>query len=150
MLFSAQAFAAQVSASNVDLAFAGALYSFFRAFGQALGVAISGVIFQNTLKRKIKVTAYSMYAGEWSRDASALVEIIKGWSRDGEEGLMREAVVTAYVESLQMVWLVMCILAFVMFAANLIWTDELSLNRELETEQGFIHDLKNDEDDSAA
>jgi hypothetical protein len=36
-----------------------------------------------------------------------------------------------------------------MFIANLIWTDELSLDRELETEQGFIHDLK-EEDDSGA
>jgi hypothetical protein len=150
MLFSAQAFAAQVSASNADLAFAGALYSFFRAFGQTFGVAISGAIFQNTLKRKIEATAYSMYAGEWSRNASALVEIIKGWSTEGEEGVMREIVVTAYVDSLRNVWIVMCVLAGLMFIANLIWTDELSLDRELETEQGFIHDLKKEEDDSGA
>ena len=37
MLFSAQGFAAQSSASNEDLPFAGAMYSFFRAFGQTLG-----------------------------------------------------------------------------------------------------------------
>jgi hypothetical protein len=34
MLFSAQGFAAQCSVSNADLPFAGAIYSFFRAFGR--------------------------------------------------------------------------------------------------------------------
>jgi len=34
MLFSAQGFAAQASVSNTDVPFAGAMYSFFRAFGQ--------------------------------------------------------------------------------------------------------------------
>ncbi|KAF4626458.1 hypothetical protein G7Y89_g11701 [Cudoniella acicularis] len=57
------------SASNADLPFAGAIYSFFRAFGQTLGVAISGVIFQNVLKKKILATAYSTFIDKWSRDA---------------------------------------------------------------------------------
>jgi hypothetical protein len=62
MLFSAQGFAAQASASNADLPFAGALYSFFWAFRQTLGVAISGVIFQNTFKKKIFDTVYLKFA----------------------------------------------------------------------------------------
>ena len=62
MLFSAQGFAAQASASNADLPFAGAMYSFFRAFGQTLGVAISGVIFQNVLKKKILAIVYLTFA----------------------------------------------------------------------------------------
>jgi hypothetical protein len=45
MLFSAQGFAAQASAFNDDLFFAGVMYSFFWAFRQTLGIAISGVIF---------------------------------------------------------------------------------------------------------
>jgi hypothetical protein len=73
MLFSAQGFAAQASASNADLPFAGVMYSFFRAFRQTLGVAISGVIFQNVFKKKILVTAYSTFADRWSRDASSFV-----------------------------------------------------------------------------
>jgi hypothetical protein len=56
---------------------------------------------------------------------------------------MREAVVTAYVESLRMVWIVMTIFAGLIFVASLIWIDELSLTRDLTTEQGFIYEVKN-------
>jgi hypothetical protein len=57
MLFSEQGFAAQACASNADLPFAGATYSFFRAFGQTFGVAVSGFIFQNVFKGEILTTA---------------------------------------------------------------------------------------------
>lgn len=143
MLFSAQGFAAQASASNADLPFAGAMYSFFRAFGQTLGVAISGVIFQNTFKNKILNTAYSSSAEQWSRDSSSLVQVVKAWSREGEEGVMREVVVKAYVDSLRMVWIIMCVFAGLMFIASVIWIKEISLERELETEQGFRYNAKN-------
>ncbi len=148
MLFSAQGFAAQASASNFDLPFAGAMYSFFRAFGQTLGVAVAGVIFQNTFKRKIQNTAYKMFADEWSRDSSALVQVMKAWSREGEEGIRRAVVVEAYVESLRMVWIIMCAIAGVTFICSLVWTAEISLERELETEQGFIHEKKKKATDS--
>jgi hypothetical protein len=137
MLFSAQGFAAQASVSNADLPFAGAMYSFFRAFGQTFGVAISGVIFQNTFKAKILNTPYASHAIEWSLNASAFVQVVKMWSREGEQGVMRQLVVDAYVESLRVVWIVMCIFAGVIFVASLVWIDEISLTRELETEQGF-------------
>lgn len=140
MLFSAQGFAAQASASNADLPFAGAMYSFFRAFGQTLGVAISGVIFQNTFKRKILLTAYKANADIWSRDASSFVQVVKAWSGEGAEGVMKEVVVQAYVESLRMVWIVMAVLAGAAFIASLVWTAEISLERELETEQGFVYE----------
>lgn len=142
MLFSAQGFAAQASACNADLPFAGAMYSFFRAFGQTLGVAVSGVIFQNTFKQKIEATAYAQHAVDWSREASSFVQVVKVWSREGEQGVMREAVVNAYVESLRMIWVVICVLAGVAFVLSLVFIKEISLERELETEQGFIHDRK--------
>ena len=142
MLFSAQGFAAQASASNADLPFAGAMYSFFRAFGQTLGIALSGVIFQNSFKKKILATVYSSFADEWSRDASSFVQVVKAWSDIGEEAVMKEVVIRAYVESLRMVWCVMCMLAGAAFIASLVWTDELSLERELETEQGFRYDVE--------
>jgi hypothetical protein len=113
------------------------MYSFFRAFGQTFGVAISGSIFQNKFKNAILATPYAVHAEEWSRNASAFVQVVKMWSREGEQGVMRAAVVEAYVESLRMVWIVMCILAGVIFVASLIWIKEISLTRELETEQGF-------------
>ncbi|KAH7418703.1 major facilitator superfamily domain-containing protein [Cadophora sp. MPI-SDFR-AT-0126] len=141
MLFSAQGFAAQASASNADLPFAGAMYSFFRAFGQTLGVAISGVIFQNTFRKRVLATAYSAFADEWSREASSFAQVVKAWSDTGEEGVMKEAVVMAYVESLRMVWCVMCVLAGGASVASLVWTREISLERNLETEQGFRYDM---------
>lgn len=142
MLFSAQGFAAQASASNADLPFAGAMYSFFRAFGQTLGVAVSGVIFQNTFKKKLLLTAYSANADSWSREASSFVQVVKAWSADGEEGVMKRAVIEAYVESLRMVWIVMTTFAGAAFVASLLFTAELSLERELETEQGFRYNEK--------
>jgi MFS family permease len=141
MLFSAQGFAAQASASSDDLPFAGAMYSFFRAFGQTLGVALSGVIFQNVFKKKILATTYSTFADNWSRDATSFVQVVKAWSDIGEEGLMKEAVIMVYVESLQIVWCVMCALAGGASIASLVWTREISLERELETEQGFRYDM---------
>jgi hypothetical protein len=147
MLFSAQGFAAQASVSNADLPFAGAMYSFFRAFGQTLGVAISGVIFQNTFKFKILASPYASHAAEWSRNASSFVKVVKTWSKEGEEGIMRAIVVEAYVGSLRMVWIVMCISAAVIFVASLIWIGEITLTKELETEQGFRFEGKKESGD---
>ncbi|KAM0148367.1 hypothetical protein ACHAPG_010016 [Botrytis cinerea] len=132
---------AQASVSNADLPFAGAMYSFFREFGQILGVAISGVIFQNTFKKRVLATAYSAFADEWSREASSFVQVVKAWSDIGEEGVMKEVVISAYVESLRMVWCVMCVLAGGACIASLVWIREIGLKRELETEQGFRYDM---------
>jgi MFS family permease len=140
ILFSAQGFAAQSSVASSDLAFSGAMYSFFRALGQTLGVAIAGVIFQNTFKLKLEQTAYSAYANAWSSDASAFVQVVKNWSSHGEEGAMKTDVVQAYVESLRMIWIVMCILASFALILSLIFIKELSLEKELDTDQGFRYD----------
>ena len=53
---------------------------------------------------------------------------------------MREVVIRAYVESLRMVWIVMCVFSGVIFVASLIWIGEISLTKEIETEQGFRYD----------
>ncbi|RDL36552.1 MFS general substrate transporter [Venustampulla echinocandica] len=139
MLFSAQGFAAQATVSNPDLPFAGAMYSFFRAFGQTLGVAASGAIFQNAFKESILTTGYSEYAEDWSRDASSFVQVVKSWSSHEEHAPMKAVAVAAYIKSLQMVWAVMCVLAAIALGCSLLWIDEISLERELETDQGFIN-----------
>ncbi|RAL59143.1 hypothetical protein DID88_006699 [Monilinia fructigena] len=141
-LFSAQGFAAQASVSNIDLPFAGAMYSFFRAFGQTIGVAISGVIFQNTFQSKILKTAYAVHANEWSKDASAFVQIVKAWPNAGAEGEMKQVVIGAYVHSLKMVWIVMCALAGLAFVNSLLFTKEIAMSGELETDQGFDYEYK--------
>jgi len=62
---------------------------------------------------------------------------------------MRQAVVNAYVESLRMVWVVMCIFAGVIFVASLIWIKEISLTREVETEQGFRYRKKGGDEEQS-
>jgi hypothetical protein len=68
------------------------------------------------------------------------VQVVKVWSTEGEQGVMREVVVKAYVESLRMVWIIMCVVAGLMFVASLLFIKEISLERPLETEQGFRYD----------
>lgn len=70
------------------------------------------------------------------------MQVVKEWSDVREEGMIKEVVIKAYVKSLKVVWCVMCVLAGAAFIASLVWTREISLERELETEQGFIHDSK--------
>jgi hypothetical protein len=49
-----------------------------QAAGQAIGVAVGGTIFQNSMKREIlKHPSIAARASEWSADSTALVEIIK-------------------------------------------------------------------------
>lgn len=141
ILYSAQSFAVQASASNADLPFAGAMYSFFRSFGQTFGVAIGGVIFQNRLKDTLLSSSNAMLvanADDWARDASALVEIIKALPDDA----IKQEIVIAYVDSLRVIWEVMCALSGVMFILSLVFTKDISLDRELETDQGWRHERK--------
>lgn len=141
MLFSAQSFAVQASASNADLPFAGAMYSFFRALGQTFGVAIGGVIFQNRLKIALSTSSNAVLVAnsdDWAKDASALVEIIRKLPNNDT----KQQLVTAYIDSLKVIWIVMCALCGVAFLLSLAFTENISLERPLETDQGFIHDRK--------
>lgn len=141
MLFSAQSFAVQASASNADLPFAAAMYSFFRALGQTFGVVIGGVIFQNRFQNILSTSSNEVLvanASHLARDASALVEIIKKL-RDTN---LQQQLVMAYVDSLKAIWIVICVLCGVAFLLNLAFTKNISLERPLETDQAFIHDRK--------
>jgi MFS family permease len=124
-LFASMAIAVQASATNEDQAYAANMFSFLRAFGQTVGVAVGGVIFQNQAKRKM--LTYPLLADkatEYSQDAAGLVEIIKLQLRE------------SYTEGLKYVWIVMTVFAFVAFVAN-VWIKAYSLDAALETEQGF-------------
>ncbi|KAL8714746.1 MAG: hypothetical protein Q9220_001259 [cf. Caloplaca sp. 1 TL-2023] len=138
MLFPSMAFAIQASQTNKNLAFAVAMFSFFRAFGQAIGVAVGGTVFQNQMK--IKLAAYPALASkadEYSKDAASLVQIIKAM----QDGVAKESLKHAYADSLKVVWATMCGLAAVGLIASL-WTKGLDMNKPLETEQGFIEEKR--------
>ena len=133
LLFPSMAFSIQASTANKDLAFAVALYSFFRAFGQAIGVAIGGTIFQNTMKIKLmRFPELAGMAGEYSKDAAALVEIIKGM----EDGVAKTDLIRGYMDSLKVVFIAICGLSAAGLAASLL-VRGFELDRDLETEQGY-------------
>ena len=129
ILYSAMSFAIQASASAAeeDSGFAIAMFSFFRSLGtvssfpfrfpkiisnfqQAIGVAISGVIFQNSLKTKLlSYPALAPFAIEYSQNAAELVETIKTM----RNGPVKKDIQKAYSDALQIVWAVMCAVAAV-------------------------------------
>lgn len=141
MLFPSMAFAIQASASNEDTATAVAMFSFLRAFGQSFGVAIGGVIFQNELLKQLgKYPGLKDVAGEYAKDAVALVQIIKAMPHTDPT---RAALVQAYADAVKMIWLAMVAFG----AAGLVMsfgTKGLSLDRVLVSEQGLREKKKQD------
>lgn len=133
VLFPSMAFSIQAATINKGLAFAVALFSFFRAFGQAIGVAVGGVIFQNQLKKKLLTyPLLAPMAGVYSSDASGLVQIIKTM----QHGPARTQLIQSYADSLKLVWIVMCALAGVALQSSFL-IKGFELDCALETEQGF-------------
>ena len=134
MLYSSLAYATQASAKQVDVAFAAAMYTFSRSFGQSIGVAIGGTIFQARLK--INLTAYpslASHAAELAQDASSLVQTIRKMPKTLPE---RQMLVDAYANSLKVVWAVMAGLAFVAFLLSGL-TEGLNVNEQQVTMQGL-------------
>lgn len=133
MLFPAMALAIQAAGRQEDSGHAAAFYSFTRVFGQSLGVAIGGVIFQNQIR--LKLLSYELLAplaDAYSKDATALIGVIKAM----EDGLEKTQLIQAYADALKMIWVVMCALSAVGLVASLA-TKGYSLNQEHKTLQGF-------------
>ena len=141
ILFPSMQFSLQAASTNKDMGFAVAMFSFFRTFGQAIGVALGGVIFQNQMEKKLR--AYPQFASqaeELAKDAAALVQIIKA-TPDGQDKLDLR---TAYVDSVRLIFIVLCALGAVALVASL-FIKSYDLDRALETEQGFQTERKSRE-----
>ncbi|KAJ6259832.1 hypothetical protein Dda_5474 [Drechslerella dactyloides] len=136
MLFPAMGLGIQAAAPLGDTGYAVAMFSFFRAFGQTFGVAVGGMAFQNFLKSKLaSFPELAGVADEYAKDAAALVEVIKAMPF-GQPDQMREHLVWCYAAALKNVWLVF--LGFAIIGGILaIFTEDLSLDREHDTDQGF-------------
>lgn len=65
----------------------------------------------------------------WAIDTSALMEVVKNMMETGQE-LVRMQLVGIYVDSLRVIWIVMCALAVISLVGSLIFTKEISLKRE--------------------
>ncbi|KAJ4346292.1 hypothetical protein N0V95_005502 [Ascochyta clinopodiicola] len=136
LLFPAMALAVQASATAKDQAYAANMFSFFRAFGQTLGVAIGGVIFQNQMRNKmLTYPLLADLASEYSKDAAGLVEILRAMP----SGQMKDQLKESYTDALRYIWIVM--LAFSVLAFIGSWfIKAYDMNAALETEHGFIHE----------
>lgn len=138
ILFPAMALAVQASATAKDQAYAANMFSFFRAFGQTLGVAIGGVIFQNQMKKKmLTFPLLANMASEYSKDAAGLVEIIKAMPAGEVKTQLKES----YTDALRYIWIVMLAFSAVAFIGS--WLIKAyDMNGALETEHGFKHEEK--------
>ncbi|KAL4758368.1 major facilitator superfamily domain-containing protein [Aspergillus foveolatus] len=125
----------QASATNKNLTVAVAMVVFFRAFGQAVGIAVGGVIFQNRMRHELlKYSEWRATAEELSRDAAALVTVIQGMHSE-EEASGKNDLQMAYTDSLRIIWAFMAGVAGVGLILSL-WVKKYDLNRALRTEQG--------------
>src|ERR1700722_2476363 len=141
ILFPSMQFSLQAATTNKDMGFAVAMFSFFRTFGQAIGVAIGGVIFQNQMEKKLRAyPQFASRANELAKDAAALVQIIKA-TPDGQDKLDLR---TAYIDSVRVIFIVLCALASVALVSSF-FIKSYDLNRALETEQGFRGEKKSKE-----
>lgn len=136
-LFPAIATAIQASVSSEHVAIAIAIFSFFRSVGQALGVAIGGVIFQNRMLHNVQsYPGLEADAAFYSKDAVGLIEILRGMPDNAEKRDLRQA----YADSLRIVWAVCCALGGVAFLISLL-TRHHDLVAAIETKHG-IEDKK--------
>ncbi|PLN86151.1 major facilitator superfamily domain-containing protein [Aspergillus taichungensis] len=130
-LFPSLALAIQASASPETLSIAVAMFSFFRAMGQAVGVAIGGVIFQNRMFHNLLAyPALALMAAEYSQDAAGLVQVI----RRMPDGAEKRDLQVAYTDSLRVVWAVCCGICGVAFLMSFL-TKKYDLDRAMESSQ---------------
>ncbi|KAJ5547279.1 hypothetical protein N7494_004864 [Penicillium frequentans] len=133
VLFPSLGYAVQASAEPDHLAIAVAMFSFFRALGQAIGVAVGGVIFQNQMyKNLLKYPALAPMASTYSQDASGLVQVIKNMADGATKLHLKEA----YTDSLRIVWVVCCAISGVALLFSLL-TESYDLDKALQTSQGL-------------
>lgn len=133
ILFPSMAFAIQASAAPENLAIAVGMFSFFRALGQAIGVAIGGVVFQNQMyKNLLNYPALASSAEAYSQNAAGLVQIIKAMPEGTQKLHLREA----YTDSLRIVWAVCCGISGIALLLSLL-TKSYDLDGGLTTTQGL-------------
>ncbi|TVY16477.1 Efflux pump FUS6 [Lachnellula arida] len=132
MLYCSLSYGAQAGAEEKDVAYAASMYTFSRSFGQCIGLAIGGAIFQTQFAVKLKAyPALASQASSLAKEASALVQIVKAMDKDSPE---RAMIVEAYADSLKVVWAIMAGLAFISLVTSA-FAEGLDINREPEAEQ---------------
>lgn len=130
--------AIQASVSSEHVAMAIAMFSFFRALGQALGVAIGGVVFQNRIYANLlSYPNLADNATQYSDDATGLVTIIQSMPDGSDKHDLKKA----YADSLRIVWAVCCAFAGAGLLLSL-FLKHYTLDQTLNTKQGVVEDKK--------
>ncbi|KAK7998931.1 DNA repair protein RAD50 [Apiospora marii] len=140
LLYTSLAIINQAAAASDELvSFAISMFIFARMLGQCLGVAICGVVFQNSMKKELQKTATLVdKADEYSRDASGLIPLLEGMPAGPE----KTELIQAYADALKTVWMVMCILSGVAMIGSF-FIKHISLDREHKTEHGIDNKKSN-------
>ncbi|UQC88250.1 major facilitator superfamily transporter [Colletotrichum lupini] len=135
MLFPAMALSIQAACEPALNGQAAAFYSFLRTFGQSVGVAVSGVIFQNAFRnRLLDIPSLADVAEEYSRDATIVVGVIK---RMPKGDAMRADLVEAYCDALRAIWI--SLIAFGGFCMLIsVTVKKYSLEQEHVTDQRLV------------
>ncbi|KAJ5109081.1 hypothetical protein N7456_005756 [Penicillium angulare] len=134
MLYPSVQLAVQASANPDFITMVVTMTPFFRTLGQAVGVAIGGVVFQNRIKKQFnEQPGLGATADKYASDASSLVEFIKTLPSGGTE---RTTIVSLYSKSLGTVWLVMCGIAGLGMLTSFL-VKKYSLDQQLESKQGL-------------
>ncbi|KAJ8060209.1 hypothetical protein OCU04_010552 [Sclerotinia nivalis] len=146
LLYPAMSLAIQASAPPEDAATAAGLFTFFRAFGQTVGVAIGGVIFQNRMLSELRaIPDFTILAAQFGYtldkvvvDAVALIPLINALPPDTPE-VVDFRLVSA--KSIKTIWIVMCVFAVAGFIASC-FVKGYDLDQALVTDQGFAIGVK--------
>ncbi|KAK1998455.1 major facilitator superfamily transporter [Colletotrichum falcatum] len=135
MLFPAMALSIQAACAPALNGQAAAFYSFLRTFGQSIGVAVSGVIFQNAFRTRLdQIPALAHLAEQYSRDATIIVDVIKRMPKGDP---MRADLMEAYSDALRAIWI--SLIAFAGFCLLIsVTVKKYSLDQEHVTNQGLV------------
>ncbi|KAF3762252.1 MFS general substrate transporter [Cryphonectria parasitica EP155] len=133
MLFPSMGLSMQAACAPAHNADAMAFFSFSRNLGQAIGVAASGVLFQNAFRTQLLgLPDWRAEADVLSRDATAVVDMVKAMA----PGAARRDLIGAYSGGLRDVWIFLTALAAVCFLLSFT-VKGFSLKQEHVTEQGY-------------
>ena len=124
--------AVQASAKDEDMAHAAAMVMTFRTLGMSLSLAILGVIFQNVFQHKLEASSFSGQTGGLSQNVLGVVEVIKLLPNNSHDKLVLRQV---FADSLKMIWATLIAFNGAALISSF-FTEELSLDRILNTEQG--------------
>ncbi|CAF9915044.1 MAG: hypothetical protein ALECFALPRED_009960 [Alectoria fallacina] len=134
--YSALGVTLQAATSEEDMSSAVAMFTFFRLMGQALGVVIGGVTFQDQIRTKLlAIPSLAAQANQYANDGAALAQQIKT-IKDSND---RTMVIQVYADSLKTVWAVLCGAAGLALLTSLVITD-LSLDRQFVSPQQIPSD----------